>query len=153
MIKYKFGTRSFYELSLDLLSLIFIFSLFIYCMIFHQYFNSIMVSILLKYSLNISDDMLTLLEHGNELENYYTSIKKNLCIKNSENLDYILKNISFKINFGEKICIIGVSQSGKKSIIFALFRLLEITKGAIFINKMNIKNIRIKILRQNLGFV
>ena len=111
MIIYKFGTRSFYELSLDLLSLIFIFSLFIYCIIFHQYFNSIMVSILLKYSLNISDDMLTLLEHGNELENYYTSIKrcKSATHLPKENFDgniEIKNSNEFNGDIEKKICVL-----------------------------------------------
>ena len=181
---YKFGTRTLFELSLDLLSVIFVFFLFVYCIIFHQYFNAISISLLLKYSLSISDDILTMLTHGTELENSFVRIErcesathlpkenfygnidikninqfhgnieiKNMYIKYRNNLDYILKNISLKINLGEKICIVGRTGSGKSTIILALFRLLEINKGEILINNMNIRNIPIKILRRNLGIV
>ena len=181
---YKFGTRTFFELSLDLLSVAFVFFLLIYCIIFHQYFNAITVSLLLKYSLSLSDDILAMLTHGTELENSFVRIErcesathlpkenykgsiviknnnefngnieiKNLYIKYRNNLDYILKNITLKINFGEKICIVGRTGSGKSTIILALFRLLEINKGEILINNMNIKNIPLKVLRRNLGIV
>jgi ABC-type multidrug transport system fused ATPase/permease subunit len=73
---YKFGTRTFFELSLDLLSVLFVFFLFIYCIFYHQQFNAITVSLLLKYSFNISDEILTMLTHGTELENSFVRIER-----------------------------------------------------------------------------
>ena len=69
------------------------------------------------------------------------------------NLDYILKDITLNINFGEKICVVGRTGSGKSTIILSLFRLIETNKGNTYINKQNIKNIPLKILRRNLGIV
>ena len=63
---YKFGTRTFFELSLDLLSVVFVSFLFVYCLIYHQRFNAISISLLLKYSLNISEEILVMLTHGTE---------------------------------------------------------------------------------------
>ena len=181
---YKFGTRTFFELSLDLLSVIFVFFLFIYCVIFHNQFNAIMISLLLKYSLSISEDILVMLTHGTELENSFVRVERcesathlpkekygedlkeinknefngdiemeHVYIKYRDNLDYILKDISLKINLGEKICVVGRTGSGKSTIILALFRLIETNKGNIYINGKNIKDCPLKILRRNLGIV
>ena len=180
---YKFGTRTLFELSLDLLSVIFVFFLFIYCLIFHQQFNSLMISLLLKYSLSISEDILIMLTHGTELENSFVRVERcesathlpkenfgndsketqndfngdiemqKVYIKYRDNLDYILKDISLKINFGEKICVVGRTGSGKSTIILALFRLIETNKGKILIKGKNIKDCPLKILRRNLGIV
>ena len=181
---YQFGARAFFELSLDLLTVLFILFLYIYCIIFHEKFTAISISLLLKYSLNISDEILTLLTHATELENSFVRVERcesathlpkenfkgsiaiknhkefqgniqvdHLYIKYRHNLDYVLKDISFNIKFGEKICIIGRTGSGKSSIILGLFRILEANKGAIYINNMNIKKIPLKDLRKNLGIV
>ena len=182
---YKFGTRTLFELSLDLLSVTFVFFLFIYCIIFHQQFNAIMISLLLKYSLSLSGDILEMLTHGTELENSFVRVERcesathlpkenygdelsyvqsknefngdiemeHVYIKYRDNLDYILKDISVKINFGEKICVVGRTGSGKSTIILSLFRLIETNRGKILINGKNIKNYPLKILRRNLGIV
>ena len=182
---YKFGTRTLFELSLDLLSIIFVFFLFIYCIIFHKQFNAIMISLLLKYSLSISEDILVMLTHGTELENSFVRVERcesathlpkenfgvelnekqnkidlsgniemqHVYVKYRNNLDYILKDINLNINLGEKICVVGRTGSGKSTIILCLFRLIETSKGKIYINKKNIKDIPLKILRRNLGIV
>ena len=181
---YKFGTRTFFELSLDLLSVLFIFFSFIYCIIYHKNFNAVSISLLLKYSLNISEEILIMLTHGTELENSFVRIERcesathlikenyegaieiknrnefegniefeHLFIKYRPNLDYALKDLSLKIEFGEKVCVVGRTGSGKSTIILGLFRLVEASQGAIYINNMNIKNIPLKILRRHLGIV
>ena len=182
---YKFGTRTLFELSLDLLSIFFVFFLFIYCIIFHKQFNAIMISLLLKYSLSISEDILVMLTHGTELENSFVRVERcesathlpkenfgkvlnenqnkidfsgniemqHVYVKYRNNLDYILKDINLNINFGEKICVVGRTGSGKSTIILCLFRLIETSKGKIYINKKNIKDMPLKILRRNLGIV
>jgi ABC-type multidrug transport system fused ATPase/permease subunit len=47
----------------------------------------------------------------------------------------------------------GRTGSGKSTVILALFRLVEATKGKIYISGKNTKKINLKILRQNLGIV
>jgi ABC-type multidrug transport system fused ATPase/permease subunit len=74
-------------------------------------------------------------------------------IKYRSNLDFILKDINLNINLGEKICVVGRTGSGKSTIILSLFRMLETSKGKILINKRNIRDIPLKILRRNLGIV
>ncbi|KAF7853664.1 hypothetical protein EAF04_010655 [Stromatinia cepivora] len=53
----------------------------------------------------------------------------------------VLKNISFSIQPGEKIGICGRSGSGKSSLILALFRMLDLNSGAIFVDSQDISKI------------
>lgn len=56
---------------------------------------------------------------------------------NSDRL--ILDDISFKINKGEKISIVGINNAGKTTIVKLIFRFFEIDKGDILYNGVNIK--------------
>ena len=67
--------------------------------------------------------------------------------------NYVLKNISFTINPGETIAIVGHTGSGKTTIISLLNRLYHIQKGAIRIDDVNIENYDLDFLRKNIGVV
>jgi len=58
----------------------------------------------------------------------------NVSLRYSENLPFILKNVSFKVKNGEKIGIIGKTGSGKSSLIQAIFHLYSLYEGRICIN-------------------
>ena len=73
---FKFGSRALFELSLDLLSVFFVFFIFIYCIIFHEKFTAVIVSLLMKYSMSLSDEILSMLTHGTELENSFVKIER-----------------------------------------------------------------------------
>jgi ATP-binding cassette, subfamily B, multidrug efflux pump len=66
---------------------------------------------------------------------------------------YALKNISFKINKGESVGILGKTGSGKSSIIALLNRFYDPTEGEILIDNINIKDMDIESLRKNMGIV
>ena len=51
----------------------------------------------------------------------------------------ILDDISFKINKGEKISIVGINNAGKTTIVKLIFRFFELDKGEILYNGVNIK--------------
>ena len=76
VLLFKFGSRAFFELSLDLLSVFFVFFIFIYCLIFHERFTAVVISLLLKYSMSLSDEILSMLTHGTELENSFVRIER-----------------------------------------------------------------------------
>ncbi len=67
--------------------------------------------------------------------------------------DWVLKNISFKINRGESVAIVGATGAGKTSIINLLTRFYDIQKGEILLDGVNIKNLDKNTLRQKIGVV
>ena len=67
--------------------------------------------------------------------------------------DYVIKDLSFKVNPGERIAFVGPTGSGKTTLIRLLCRLYEPQKGEILIDDINIKNIPLRDLRNMLGVV
>ena len=65
----------------------------------------------------------------------------------------ILNDISFKINSGQTLAIVGGTGSGKSSVVKTLLRLNDITTGSITINGINIRDIPLEFLRKNISYV
>lgn len=65
----------------------------------------------------------------------------------------ILDDISFKINKGEKISIVGINNAGKTTIVKLIARFFDIDKGEILYNGENIKNIDKKSLYKKISDV
>jgi len=70
---------------------------------------------------------------------------------NDEN--YVLKDISFNVNAGETIALVGHTGSGKTSIISVLNRLYHIQKGTITLDGVNIDDYKLDALRSSIGVV
>ena len=65
----------------------------------------------------------------------------------------VLDNISFTVNHGETLGIIGATGSGKSTIISLLMRMYDVDSGEILIDGVNIKKIPSKKLRERFGAV
>ncbi|MER2078349.1 ABC transporter ATP-binding protein [Psychrobacillus psychrotolerans] len=78
---------------------------------------------------------------------------KSVYFSYSKNGEYVLKDISFHVNSGETIGIIGPTGSGKSTLIKLLPRLYDPDLGEVMINGINIKEYSIKNLRDLIGFV
>ena len=65
----------------------------------------------------------------------------------------VLKAVSFKVNAGETVAIVGATGAGKSTIINLLNRLYDISSGVITIDSKDIKTISVKDLRQNIAVV
>src|SRR5690606_16141150 len=61
--------------------------------------------------------------------------------------DWVLKDISFAINKGQSLALVGATGAGKSSIINLLGRYYEINKGNIYIDDKNINDIELSHLR------
>ncbi len=67
--------------------------------------------------------------------------------------DYILKDISFKINPGETVAIVGATGAGKSSIINILSRFYDINKGSILVDGIDIRELDKHELRKHISMV
>ncbi|SDK21509.1 ABC transporter ATP-binding protein [Natronincola ferrireducens] len=67
--------------------------------------------------------------------------------------DWVLKDISFKINPGESIAFVGPTGAGKSSIIHLMGRFYDVQKGEILMDGVNIQLIPLKDLRKNIGIL
>lgn len=66
---------------------------------------------------------------------------------------YALKNVDLKINFGEKIAIVGYNGAGKTTLTKLLMRLYDAESGEIKYNGTNIKEFKIDSLRNHVAAV
>jgi ATP-binding cassette subfamily B protein len=69
------------------------------------------------------------------------------------NVNPNIENISFKLQKGQTLGIIGATGSGKSTIAQLLMRYYDINDGAIYIDGENIKNIPLEKLRRKFGVV
>lgn len=65
----------------------------------------------------------------------------------------VLKGISFEVEAGETIAIVGATGAGKSTIINLLNRFYDINKGEILVDNINIKDFELHSLRQHIAVV
>ena len=78
---------------------------------------------------------------------------KNLSFTYSDTNINALRNISFTVNQGETVAILGNTGSGKSTILELIGRLYDVENGQLIINDKNIKNLNLFDLRNSIGYV
>lgn len=78
---------------------------------------------------------------------------KNVSFKYPDADEYLLKNISFKASIGETIAFIGSTGSGKSSLINLIPRFYDATDGEVLVDNINVKNYKLKVLHDKIGYV
>ena len=79
---------------------------------------------------------------------------KNVSFKYSENAENnVLKDIDISIKSGETIGIIGGTGSAKSSLVQLIPRLYDVTEGEVTVGGVNVKNYKLKELRDNVSMV
>ena len=73
---------------------------------------------------------------------------RNFAVKYRPDTKMVLKNLTFTINSGEKIGVVGRTGSGKSTLCLCLFRILEPSTGKILIDDIDITKIGLSLLRE-----
>ena len=77
----------------------------------------------------------------------------NVSFKYPSSENYALKNVSFKINPGEKFALVGINGSGKSTIVKLLSGLYTPEEGNIYINGINLKDLNLQNYRDHIAVV
>ncbi len=80
---------------------------------------------------------------------------KNVSFKypDSDDSEYVLRDISFKAKAGETVAIIGSTGSGKTSLINLIPRFYDVSEGEVLVGGVNVKHYKQKHLNNLLGYV
>jgi ATP-binding cassette subfamily B multidrug efflux pump len=108
-----------------------------------------------------SERVFKVLDTEDKIENAGTisadNIKGNVDFKNvwfAYNAeDWVLKNVSFKVESGQTIALVGATGAGKSSVINLLSRFYEYNKGCISIDNIDIRDYELNSLQKNIGVV
>lgn len=65
--------------------------------------------------------------------------------------EWVLKDVSFKVNAGQTVAFVGATGSGKTTIMSLICRDYDIQKGEILLDGINIRHIKISSLRKHFG--
>ncbi len=67
--------------------------------------------------------------------------------------DWILKDVSFRVEPGQSLAIVGATGAGKTTVISLLLRFYDVQKGTILVDGIDIRSLAIADLRRHIGLV
>lgn len=105
------------------------------------------------YEILEGDEFLEDFESGKALEKIEGKIEfKHVWFAYEED-DWVLKDVSFTIEPGQSVALVGKTGSGKTTITNLINRFYTIQKGEILIDGVNINDINLQYLRKNIGTI
>lgn len=99
------------------------------------------------------EPLITDKENAKELKEVKGSVQFRDITFSYDGNNNILENINLHINSGKTLALVGPSGGGKTTLCHLLPRFYDAKKGDIIIDGNNIKDIKLKSLRQNIGIV
>lgn len=88
------------------------------------------------------------------LENVKGKIEiKDVSFKYNNNNENVLNNISFTINPGQKVALVGPSGGGKTTLCNLIPRFYDVEDGEILVEGIDVRKIKLQSLRSNIGMV
>ena len=100
----------------------------------------------------LADDKIVERPDAVEAHDFKDSIEfRNVSFKYDK--EYVLKNVSFTIQKGQTVALVGKSGSGKSTLVDLLPRFMDTTEGEVLIDGIPVRNYKIKSLRALMGIV
>jgi ATP-binding cassette subfamily B protein len=78
---------------------------------------------------------------------------ENVSFKYPESERWAIRHLSFHVNAGEKLALVGENGAGKTTLVKLLARLYEPTEGRILIDGVDIRDYNLASLRSNIGII
>lgn len=101
----------------------------------------------------IIDERISILSGRNKIKGIDSIEFRNVDFMYPDGKANALTDLSFKVNKGETLAVIGATGSGKSTLVNLLMRFYDATNGKILINDRDIKEYDIKGLRSSIGYV
>lgn len=136
---------------------------------FIEYLNKIFVPIkdisakfaIIQAAMAAMERIFSLLDTEPDIDNPAAASKQartsgSITFKNvsfSYGREEVLKNVSFSIEPGEKVALVGATGAGKSTIIKLLTRMYDVTRGSVVIDGIEAKDMHLGMLRRKVGIV
>jgi ATP-binding cassette subfamily B protein len=101
----------------------------------------------LKPEIENKPNAITLSQINGEIE------FKQVSFSYEEHLDYVLVNMSLRVQPGEYVALVGPSGAGKTTLCSLIPRFYDVTKGELLLDGINVRDIDLKSLRNTIGIV
>ncbi|EGC39601.1 ABC transporter B family protein [Dictyostelium purpureum] len=82
-----------------------------------------------------------------------TIVFKNISFQYGEGQNMVLNNVSFEVEGGKRVALVGSSGSGKSTILKLLYRFYDVSTGSIEIDGQDVRNVQLESLRKNISVV
>ena len=100
-----------------------------------------------KYDITDKENAITLPQMNGKLE------FDNVSFSYEEDGEHVLKEINFTVKPGETVAFVGMSGGGKSTIVSLIPRFFDVTGGAIRIDGHDLRDVKMKSLRDQIGIV
>lgn len=102
--------------------------------------------------MSIEPDIVSL-DNAKEMPKIKGSVEfKDVVFSYDEDAD-VLKNVSFKVNAGDSIALVGATGAGKTTIINLISRFYDVNSGEVLIDGINVADVTLDSLRSQMGIM
>eukprot|EP00058_Branchiostoma_floridae_P004581 XP_002590069.1 hypothetical protein BRAFLDRAFT_83311 [Branchiostoma floridae] len=118
-----------------------------------------LVGLAISYALSVTNLLSGVVTSFTETEKQMVSVEravqyvKNIPWERTDGVLEALDNVSFSINPGEKVGVVGRTGAGKSSLLLCLFRMADIQTGTIKIDDVDIRMVELQRLRSRLAVI
>lgn len=128
---------------------------------YNNFMQAITTITTLKEHARYIDDFLWVMDYvptiekneGISIEEFSGIKLENIYFKYHESKDYVINDLSFNLNRGDKIAIVGHNGSGKTTLIKLILKFYQLQEGTMYINGINYNEVNPFSLRKNMAVV